>query len=580
MIQEFTLNTEQARAFRLVAEHSLDRRNEPLKMYLGGPGGTGKSRVINALKEFFSRKGQSRRFRLASFAGIAAKNISGMTVHSALLLNQRGGKAAQSKTKRDLVSSWEGVDYFFIDEVSTISCKLLSDISDALVDAKSNTAPFGGVNMILAGDFAQLPPVRATRLSAAVDTNPARTTKPYAQGIVAGKLLWQSFTKVVMLTQIMRQAGNENKDFVDLLMRLRTGTCTDDDHATLSHRLIQNQDVNPRDWEDTPIIVSGNAQKDALNDYAAAAFAARTNQELHWYHAVDTHRGKQITDGTLKRHLQSLHSGLTNQRLGKIPLVIGMPVMIGQNYDLEGGIVNGCMGKLRKIRYKEDEHGNRYATSCVVECDSISCEALHGLPPNHAVVLEDTVDMTFEHPHSGKKCKIKRTQLPLTPAFALTAHKAQGQTMPKALVDIQSCRGTESPYVMISRVTSLQGLLILRPFDTKKIKCRQSEDVRKEMTRLETLRWQTIAEIGSLAEKRTARKMLKTRIDREQESYSVNQPLKRPRKVSQNDNQSNVKKRRIAADVAPSYGDQGLEMDVDIDHADAPLRIPKKVQVL
>ncbi|KAF8181769.1 hypothetical protein BJ912DRAFT_800694, partial [Pholiota molesta] len=85
------LNTEQARAFRIICEHSLNKNKdkEPLRMYLGGAGGTGKSRVINALKEFFVRRGQIRRFRLASYTGVAARNISGMTVHAALSLNQR-----------------------------------------------------------------------------------------------------------------------------------------------------------------------------------------------------------------------------------------------------------------------------------------------------------------------------------------------------------------------------------------------------------------------------------------------------------------------------------------------------------
>ena len=54
MVQKWTLNTEQARAFKIVAEHSLITvGQDPLQMYLGGPGGTGKSRVINALKDYF-----------------------------------------------------------------------------------------------------------------------------------------------------------------------------------------------------------------------------------------------------------------------------------------------------------------------------------------------------------------------------------------------------------------------------------------------------------------------------------------------------------------------------------------------
>ncbi|KAK0436845.1 uncharacterized protein EV420DRAFT_1253725, partial [Desarmillaria tabescens] len=72
-----------------------------------------------------------------------------------------------------------------------------------------------------------------------------------------------------------------------------------------------------------------------------------------------------------------------------------------------------------------------------------------------------------------------------------TAHKAQGQTMETVLIDVKSCRGTESLYVMISRVKSLSGLLILRPFDLSVIQKNPSEDYRKESKRLNILRLQT-----------------------------------------------------------------------------------------
>ena len=60
IIAEWNLNTEQARAFCMIAEHSLQLRSEPLHMYLGGPGGTGNSYVIKALQQFFDHRGQSR----------------------------------------------------------------------------------------------------------------------------------------------------------------------------------------------------------------------------------------------------------------------------------------------------------------------------------------------------------------------------------------------------------------------------------------------------------------------------------------------------------------------------------------
>ncbi|KAJ8582752.1 hypothetical protein M405DRAFT_690375, partial [Rhizopogon salebrosus TDB-379] len=83
------LNEEQSLGFRIITEHSQLHHAEQLKMFLGGAAGTGKSRVINALKDFFTRRNQARRFRLASYMGVAARNISGVTLHASLLLNQR-----------------------------------------------------------------------------------------------------------------------------------------------------------------------------------------------------------------------------------------------------------------------------------------------------------------------------------------------------------------------------------------------------------------------------------------------------------------------------------------------------------
>ncbi|KAF8122152.1 hypothetical protein EV363DRAFT_1146809, partial [Boletus edulis] len=69
----------------------------------------------------------------------------------------------------------------------------------------------------------------------------------------------------------------------------------------------------------------------------------------------------------------------------------------------------------------------------------------------------------------------------------MTVHKSQGMTMDRAIVDLENSKGTEAPYVMLSRVRTLQGLLILRPFAIHRITCRQSEDARSETRRLEIL---------------------------------------------------------------------------------------------
>lgn len=103
---------------------------------------------------------------------------------------------------------------------------------------------------------------------------------------------------------------------------------------------------------------------------------------------------------------------------------------------------------------------------------------------------------------------MKRRQVPLAPGFAIMAHKAQGLTLPNIIIDIANCRGTEPPYVMVSRCTDLDGLLIMRPFPISKITCRRSQEARDEFSRLNLLRLQTITSHGTWQEQEAARSQL------------------------------------------------------------------------
>jgi hypothetical protein len=203
MVAEFSLNVEQAWAFHIVTEHSVKCCSEQLWMYIGGSGGTDKSRVINVLKQFFRQCNEDQRFRSASYTGVAARNISGTTLHAALSLGQCVNKSAQTRTNRDLIAMWEGVDYLFIDEVSMIGTNFMLQISEALVEAKGNTSPFEGINIIFAEDFSQLPPVGQPCLYGHMNTHHVATKQ--GQNVVLGKLLWLLITMVVIPTEIMRQ---------------------------------------------------------------------------------------------------------------------------------------------------------------------------------------------------------------------------------------------------------------------------------------------------------------------------------------------------------------------------------------
>ena len=548
----WTLNIEQRRAFKIVAEHTLREKPEQLLMYLGGPGGTGKSRVINALRDFFDSRNKARRFRLAAYTGVVARNIGGATLHALLQMNE-SGRDMSAKAKKDLTAMWDGVDYLLIDEVSMIGCEMLQKVSRALTEAKGNTTAFGGVNMIFGGDFAQLPPIGDTRLYKDMNTaSVVAAATNRAQGKTLGRLLWLSVETVVMLHETMRQSGDANARFVELLQRLRDGCCNDDDHGMLAARCLSQRGLPSNDgsWTFAPVIVTSNATRDAINRAAAQAFADQMGVELHWYHALDMHNRAVITDQALIEKLEEQHSGQTKHRLRRIPLVVGMPVAINQNFDVAAGVVNGSHGFLRRIRYFTGGGGRRYLKSCIVEIPGADTVEMPHLPVHYFPILPDTTDLKFEHGASRKRCTIKRKQVPIEPGFAMTVHKAQGRTMDRVIVDLAGCAGTEAPYVMVSRATSLPGLMVLRGFDAKQITKRRSEDLRKEFSRLMYLKWQTIIKYGSGDEVRDAKRkvdMLRGRSEGNGTNRKVSAGGTKRKVGTEGDRGGKSKKLRVAA---------------------------------
>ena len=170
--------------------------------------------------------------------------------------------------------------------------------------------------------------------------------------------------------------------------------------------------------------------------------------------------------------------------------MVGMPVAINQNFDVVAGVVNGSCETLRRIRYFTDGEGRRYLKSCVVETPGSDTVEMPHLPRHHFPVLPGTTELKFEHGGSHKRYTVKWKQVPIEPGFAMTVYKAQ------VIVDLVGYIRTEPPYVMVSRASSLDGLLVLRDFDAKQIMKHRSEELRREFRRLMYLKWQTVASYG------------------------------------------------------------------------------------
>ncbi|KAJ2924557.1 hypothetical protein H1R20_g12532, partial [Candolleomyces eurysporus] len=230
VIRDFSLNDGQTRAFRIVANHATCIAPDQLLMHLGGMGGTGKSQVIKALVAYFDRRNEPYRFVLLAPTGTAAALIGGSTYHSFLgFQTGRGGNNDNMSMLYDVIERMKGVGYLLMDEISMVSAINNCRISARCCEAMGvYDKPYGGLNVISAGDFAQLPPVRGLPLySRAISLHQSRGQDPSDQEKTIGKLIWLQFTTVVILTENMRQKerqGNRTSSTSPTVIRFKVLT--------------------------------------------------------------------------------------------------------------------------------------------------------------------------------------------------------------------------------------------------------------------------------------------------------------------------------------------------------------------
>ena len=232
--------------------------------------------------------------------------------------------------------------------------------------------------------------------------------------------------------------------------------------------------------------------------------------------AQDTCNGKPVEDPILVKKLLALSDGKTEHLLGLLPFVPGMPVILTQNIATELGLINGINGIFRQLVYREESvstetlseifpNNTRYIrrpiyalieiTKSKIECklDGLQ-KKLIPIPLVEQTFRVDIVDILpkDKNPKSSQKTvlSIKRSALPLVPAYCITTHKSQGQTLNKVVIDLKLPNKTDdiaAVYVPLSRVKRLVDLAILRLFDYKVLLMKPNKSQAAEMERLDQL---------------------------------------------------------------------------------------------
>jgi len=515
-ISKYRLNAEQERAFRIIANHAMMENTEKLRMYLGGMGGTGKSQVIKAIMHFFGERKENHRFLVVAPTGAAAALLNGSTYHSVLGIND--GEFISANSLAQIRARLDGVDYIFLDEVSMLSCRDLYKISAQAAKARGiHDEPFGGINFIFAGDFAQLPPARSGSplYSGSIGTQVHSGQTIDGQESAIGKALWHQVTTVVILRQNMRQAKQTPEDAMlrTALENMRYKSCTPEDIAFLRTRIAGKGPNDPKlaqkRFRNVSIITARNAQRDMINELGCERFAVENNQNLETFYSIDRwknpdnkrQRGsrpnKNLIDPVRKTNVISPHlqrilweqpPASSNKHVaGKLTLCVGLPVMLKHNDATECCITKGAEANVVSWQTTKGPEGQVVLDTLFVKLkDPPKTVKIDGLPENVVPITRHTTATMCSFPNDDE-ISLTRDQVLVLPNFAMTDYSSQGRTRPDNVVDLNSCRTHQSYYTCLSRSASAAGTIIVQGFDPKIITGGASGHLRQEFRELEVL---------------------------------------------------------------------------------------------
>ncbi|KAJ3571254.1 hypothetical protein NP233_g3868 [Leucocoprinus birnbaumii] len=467
-------------------KHLNNEPTDQLLLLVQGEGSTGKTRLIQEVAATYKEHGAENDLARTATSGVAATLINGETLHSWLGLgvvtptgNQwmnRGSVKTYNLRKRKI----GGKRLLIIDECSMLTSRLLAATSQ-LVDyirsrddneGKTAGLAFGGLDVILFGDFHQFPPVgRSGR---------ALYAEPKTDQDILGHQIFLQFKTVLFLRDQMRV---EDEEWLQFLRRLRVGGCNAGDMELLEGISLMASDVEKPDWNKYPwseavLITPRRAVRDMWNQEKLKMHCQKKGVVQYIVRANDTVNGEEPTMAQRLGIIQNTPEDFSLEEF--IAIAVGAVVMIEVNVATDAGIANGTRGVIEEIILDGRDAGVEVNTdgTCSLSYPPAVIWFRPEIPTPHLFdprrpglvpITPWEMGFSFETKTMGR-LRVRRQQLPITLAYAFTDYKSQGQTLPAVIVDLAPPPGQGghltnfNAYVSLSRVKSRAVIRILREF--------------------------------------------------------------------------------------------------------------------
>lgn len=382
----------------MTQEEALDVLKTGNNVFLTGSAGSGKTYVLNRYITYL--KLQNKPVGVTASTGVAATHLNGMTINAwagigikhSLTISEIND-LLQRKYLRERIRKTK---VLIIDEVSMLSSQTFETLNEVLQAFKGNSLPFGGMQIVLCGDFFQLPPI-----------------EKFETSYLYSSPLWKALDlKVCYLEKPYRQ---HDKQFLHLLDQIRHNEINTQTWELLKHRFfhIFTNGITPTR------LYTHNSYADMINNQQLAKLSGPEkvfNMES---------RGNNILINFMKKNCLAPEELILKKRA---------LVMFVKNNFAEG-YANGTMGRIIDFTEKEGYP--------IVETFS------------HKQIIIKPTEWTIEE---NGEIQAKIIQIPLRLAWAITIHKSQGMSLDAAEIDLGKSFVTGMGYVALSRVRSLNGI--------------------------------------------------------------------------------------------------------------------------